>query len=494
MARRPAFDQLPLRPDDPPFSAWGLYGPDDQLGSLNLLTAANTLTSAQSEIQTGVRVTMDPPLDVLLVPASNRPQLRHTIIRRGGKLPIHDDEVAFNTQIGAQWDGLRHVTYLSGNKFYNNITSLDNISGGRDETHQLGINNWVQAGGIVGRGILLDFCSYAQTKNIHYELVGNQASYSITAQDLSACAAAQGVEIRYGDILFVRTGFWVGYNRLSEEEKAAWSEKEPFNTWVGVETSASMARFIWDGGVSACAGDAPGWERIPNTDSPSEAGLKGLSLHEIMLGGWGMPIGEMFDLESLDCLSQLPQSINEVSTAWIQSVLSSDIQEAKVCKVIEGTATKLLLDIVYGPEASPPTEVTPERICVKGGFNPSLHAYDTQKAYCREANFFAQLGQGIIIFEDLEAKSYTFGDCTQPLSLSHVFAGVEQLALLHGATWNMSANEFPWLSDASVLRDVMKALLQPTYWDNYFQKDDRIHGIPEPFSNRDRIVNAFQKL
>ena len=37
--RRPAFEDLPLRsPDDPKASAWGLYGADDELGTLNILT------------------------------------------------------------------------------------------------------------------------------------------------------------------------------------------------------------------------------------------------------------------------------------------------------------------------------------------------------------------------------------------------------------------------------------------------------------------------
>lgn len=37
--RRPTFDELPFRsPNDPKASAWGLYGADDELGTLNLQT------------------------------------------------------------------------------------------------------------------------------------------------------------------------------------------------------------------------------------------------------------------------------------------------------------------------------------------------------------------------------------------------------------------------------------------------------------------------
>lgn len=36
---RPRFDDLPLHSGDPQASAWGLWGKDDELGNLNLLTA-----------------------------------------------------------------------------------------------------------------------------------------------------------------------------------------------------------------------------------------------------------------------------------------------------------------------------------------------------------------------------------------------------------------------------------------------------------------------
>ncbi|KAK4934569.1 hypothetical protein LTR10_024205 [Elasticomyces elasticus] len=297
MPPRPSFRDLPCRPGDPPFSAWGLYGAEDQLGALNLLTPETTLAAARSEIQTGVRIPLDPPIDCLLTPASGRAGLKHTIARRGEDRAVHDDTVEFNTQIGPQWDGFRHVAYLKAKLFYNN-TPLERISGANPDPEWLGTQAWVQNGSIVGRGVLLDFHSYAQAKGIEYERTGPKADYPISLAELKDVAATQGVQIRHGDILFVRSGFWSAYHQLSGQEKRDWSAMEP-PIWVGVETTANLAEFLWNSGIAACAGDAPGWERIPNYNSPAEAGLKGLSLHEIMLGGWGMPIGEMFDLEAL---------------------------------------------------------------------------------------------------------------------------------------------------------------------------------------------------
>lgn len=51
----PAFADLPLRKGDPHHSAWGLYGDDDELGTLNRLTNKRVVEAAKGEIKSGVR-------------------------------------------------------------------------------------------------------------------------------------------------------------------------------------------------------------------------------------------------------------------------------------------------------------------------------------------------------------------------------------------------------------------------------------------------------
>jgi hypothetical protein len=50
----PKFSDLPLKKGDPPHSAWGLYGSDDELGTINRLTS-DVVMRAKDEIQSGVR-------------------------------------------------------------------------------------------------------------------------------------------------------------------------------------------------------------------------------------------------------------------------------------------------------------------------------------------------------------------------------------------------------------------------------------------------------
>lgn len=62
----PSYDSLPLREGDPHHSAWGLYGDNDELGTLNRLTDERVAAAAKNEIQKGVRYVWSHPHDELL--------------------------------------------------------------------------------------------------------------------------------------------------------------------------------------------------------------------------------------------------------------------------------------------------------------------------------------------------------------------------------------------------------------------------------------------
>ncbi|KAH6988328.1 hypothetical protein BKA56DRAFT_478422 [Ilyonectria sp. MPI-CAGE-AT-0026] len=83
MNPRLSFESLPFYQGDPPFSAWGLYGDNDQLGALNLVRQPDRDPAARSEIKMGERASLDPPIDVLLQPTSSRSKFKQTIFCRG---------------------------------------------------------------------------------------------------------------------------------------------------------------------------------------------------------------------------------------------------------------------------------------------------------------------------------------------------------------------------------------------------------------------------
>jgi kynurenine formamidase len=117
----------------------------------------------------------------------------------------------------------------------------------------------------------------------------------IPVEHLKQLIAEQNITFLSGDILFIRSGFTAAFNRLTLEEEKALPER-PKPEFIGVESSKEMLQFLWDNQFSAVAGDTSAFERSPITGPHVDDRY---ILHEWLLGGWGMPIGEMFDLEGL---------------------------------------------------------------------------------------------------------------------------------------------------------------------------------------------------
>ena len=120
----PNFDKLPLNKGDPPHSAWGLYGRDDQLGTLNRLTDEVVLKAAKEEIRTGVRISLNWALDAQNKPSFGRQQFHKRIIHKAPRV-VNDDVWTMNSQSSSQWDGLRHFAYQKEQKFYNGVSLSD---------------------------------------------------------------------------------------------------------------------------------------------------------------------------------------------------------------------------------------------------------------------------------------------------------------------------------------------------------------------------------
>lgn len=155
-----------------------------------------------------------------------------------------------------------------------------------------------------------------------------------------------GVQVRDGDLLLLRTGFTEQYLRLSMEERKAMGQRPP--TFLGVESSVPVLKWIWEKGFVAVAGDAPSFEMSPLVGDHNKVGglwqgesweqemQGGGLLHQWLLGGWGVMIGEMFDLEKLcskaealgraTCfVSSVPLKVSEEKPLWFQSRLVGDL-------------------------------------------------------------------------------------------------------------------------------------------------------------------------
>ncbi|KAH8659767.1 putative cyclase-domain-containing protein [Xylariales sp. PMI_506] len=279
------FEELTLDPDGPHGNAWGRFGDKDELGMLNLLTP-EVVAEAAKEIKTGVRVSLDWPMNMPSYPSFNRNPFKQDLIHRTPNC-INDDILTFNTQCSSQWDGFRHYANQKAKRFYNNHTQEE-----LEQSDVIGLQVVAASGGITGRGVLLDYVEWASTNSVSISALESTA---ITLESIKSLIKDFNIEIRRGDILLVRSGFTQAYDKLNDQERKDLALRGSPD-FIGVEATEEMLRWLWEHQFSAVAGDAPSFERAPIRGSHADPRY---NLHEWVLAGWGCPIGELFDLEAL---------------------------------------------------------------------------------------------------------------------------------------------------------------------------------------------------
>jgi len=305
LSSRPPFAELPLDKNGPPGNAWGLYGKDDELGALNLITP-ETVKAAAQEIQTGERVSLDWYLNLPSFPSFGRPPFGWKMENRshpdGTKRIVNDDHLDINTQSSSQWDGFRHYGYQQAKRYYGGRTQQD-----VENTEVIGIDRVAHSGGITARGVILDYPCYLERKG--KEPVNALSDNHISAEVLKDMLKETGVQTREGDVLLLRTGFTRDYSALDTGSRKAMASAPP--TFLGVQSHKDVAQWIWESGFVCVAGDAPSFEMSPLVGAHNAPGgiWKGEAweqemqggglLHQWLLGGWGVMIGEMWDLEAL---------------------------------------------------------------------------------------------------------------------------------------------------------------------------------------------------
>ncbi|KAK5690040.1 hypothetical protein LTR97_012524 [Elasticomyces elasticus] len=297
----PSRAELPQIEGTPPGAAW-FWGPEDQIGRLNLLTKER-VKAANAFIKSGTLVSLNLPLDFPATPAFGREPFKHEIKTLFPGMS-YDDKYNLNTQSGTQFDGFRHFSHLPSQTFYNGTTGHDIV--GPAANDKCSIHHWADHG-IAGRGVLLDYWSYAKDREIEYDPFDH---YAISYGELVACGKAQGVDIRPecqggdiwpGDILLVRSGWRAVYDLKTPETRQAAGLRENIpgphdgQRWAGVSQEAAMVDWLHDCYFSAVAGDSVTFEAWPSL-------TEDYYLHEYLLACWGVPNGEMWDLERLSTI------------------------------------------------------------------------------------------------------------------------------------------------------------------------------------------------
>ncbi|KAJ5613341.1 hypothetical protein N7510_006535 [Penicillium lagena] len=300
-AHIPSFDDLPPVEGMPQGCAWGVFdvdGKKDVYGTLNLLTP-EVVKAAATEVHEGISISLNWPIGSIKIPNFWRKSLSHRVMKlEDQQADLHfgfDDEVEFNTQASSQWDSLCHFLHIASGKAYNGakptVEALENSTEALQKLPT--INHWHDRGCIVGRGVLIDFKSYAEAKGASYSPF---SGFRIGMADIEAVAAFQGVTFRPGDILIIRFGFTEALGNMTGEEQAAAFSGTRF---CGIEGSKDMAKWIWNQHFAAVASDNVAVEAMPPIVDGEEKPPTNLVLHQWCLSLFGLPLGELWYLKEL---------------------------------------------------------------------------------------------------------------------------------------------------------------------------------------------------
>lgn len=273
----PAFDELPELGDLGLRHAWGVL--DADLGSVALATPERVAAAARL-VSTGESFGLSLPLDEPDPPLFHRERLRHEIYRPARH--SNDDFLErFFPQASSQWDGLRHVRCRE-HGFFGGVDPGETFAPGAG---RLGIEHWARRG-IVGRGVLLDVAR-------HFAAFGRDldplTETEITAEDLADTASRQGIAVRQGDILCVRTGWIDAYRTAPLDQRLALKEAP---TFAGLRADEATARLLWNWHIAALATDNPAVEVVPGDPSVG-------SLHRRLIPCLGLALAELLDFSAL---------------------------------------------------------------------------------------------------------------------------------------------------------------------------------------------------
>jgi Putative cyclase len=305
----------------PAGSTWGDFGPDDQLGRLNLVTPEK-VKQGVAEVREGKTFCLSMPLDYpggnvlnprrkppVLAPTERggKPNMTYPLSREDPKLVdiVCDDVVQLTLQYSTQWDTLAHVGQefdVDGDGkremvFYNGFRAGEEIvgpidyrdgketaTGGHKGATRLGVENMARAC-VQGRAVMIDLLA-------HFGRPRKMVGY----EDLMMVMEKDKVVVERGDFVCFRTGF--DQVLLEFDRKPDESVHDICAVLDGRD--ARLQQWVTDSGAVALISDNYAVEGVPSRPCDEHADhCAALPLHAHCLFKLGVYLGEIWHLSEL---------------------------------------------------------------------------------------------------------------------------------------------------------------------------------------------------
>lgn len=237
----------------------GRWGANDEIGTLNYITAAKRVAAAKL-VKTGDVVSVARDLTTR-ASRTNADPVVHTMARIDPNGPAATDSfsIASHGMVVTHMDALCHFSWKD--QFYNRRKRSETLTASGAKWGSI----YAQRQGIFTRGVLLDV---AAARGVRWY---NPDEY-VTVADFEAAERRQRVRVSSGDAIFVRTGM--------ERMEAEQGEQDIYPR-AGLH--AECAEWMHDRQVSVYGGDCI--EKLPY---PSESFTS--AVHMIVLASMGLPI------------------------------------------------------------------------------------------------------------------------------------------------------------------------------------------------------------
>ena len=297
----------------PEGSNWGDFGPDDQIGRMNLMTPACRL-NAFNEVRDGKVFCLSLPLNYpggsVLNPFRLPPQF-HPVVRDDriyfdlAQQEIDprftdvgcDEAVTIYSQYSTQWDAFAHKGSLFDadgdgvpeKVYYNGYHVVDDATGkpshGEVGAVALGVDKLAETC-VQGRGVMIDLRRHL-----------GDARQSVGYDTLMRIMEADGVEVAQGDMVCLHTG--LAQHLLDMQQ----TPDESIRTRCAVLDGRDdrLLQWVTDSGLVALISDNLAVERSSTLGPDPRLGERGaaLPLHEHCLFKLGIHLGELWYLTEL---------------------------------------------------------------------------------------------------------------------------------------------------------------------------------------------------